>query len=197
MEWTSFLVRKKIKNLWTAVPLCLIWAIRKERNRIVFKNMPFFYPRLKHSFISLFSFWAGFLDLGEDSFVRNFFVYSLSCFARLVGVFCSLSPCLTGFLPAFFLYTVGNRISVSPLFVIIFAMFLPIKKNEGLLEENKNMEGEAVILFLSFLICFFVFWVGKAIEKFSWKEFETDSKSANSILSPFLLVSAGLNTHNS
>ena len=34
--WTSFPVRKKIKNLWIAAPLCLIWAIWKKRNRIVF-----------------------------------------------------------------------------------------------------------------------------------------------------------------
>ena len=37
---------------------------------MVFEDLPFSSSRIKNCFISLFSFWAGLLDLGEDSFVR-------------------------------------------------------------------------------------------------------------------------------
>ena len=36
----------------------------------VFEDLPFSYIRLRNSFISSFSIWAGLLDLGEDSLVR-------------------------------------------------------------------------------------------------------------------------------
>ena len=39
-------------------------------SHLVFDDLPFSYTRLKNSFISSFSIWAGLLDLGEDSFVR-------------------------------------------------------------------------------------------------------------------------------
>ena len=70
MDWPCCPISKNLKKLWKAAPLCLIWSIWKERNRIVFDDLPFSYTRLKNSFISSFSIWAGLLDLGEDSFVR-------------------------------------------------------------------------------------------------------------------------------
>ena len=37
---------------------------------MAFEDLPFSFTRTKNSFISLFSFCAGLLDLGEDPFVR-------------------------------------------------------------------------------------------------------------------------------
>ena len=72
--------KEKVKKLWMTAPLCLFLSIWKERNLIVFEDLPFSYTRLKNSFISSsFSIWAGLLYLGEDSFVRNlefFFAFS-------------------------------------------------------------------------------------------------------------------------
>ena len=38
--WSCFPIRKQAKNLWMAVPF--IWAISKERNRVVFEDVAFF-----------------------------------------------------------------------------------------------------------------------------------------------------------
>ena len=47
LEWTKFLTRKRVKKLWMATPLCLFWAIRKERKRIAFDGIPLSISRLK------------------------------------------------------------------------------------------------------------------------------------------------------
>ena len=61
---------KKARKVWNATPLCLIWEIWKERNRVVFEDMPFSYSRLKNSFFSVISSCAGLLDVGDDTFIR-------------------------------------------------------------------------------------------------------------------------------
>ena len=40
LEWTNFPIRKRVRKLWRAAPLCLFWAVWKERNRIVFDGTP-------------------------------------------------------------------------------------------------------------------------------------------------------------
>lgn len=59
------------RRLWLATPLCLFWAIWKERNHIVFEDVTFFLPRLKTAFICSLMFWAGLLDVGEGSSVNG------------------------------------------------------------------------------------------------------------------------------
>ena len=75
---------------------------------------------------NLVFFLGWFFGFGGGFFCKNFFVHSLSCFAGLVGVCCNFSLC---FWLGFFLYTVGNRVSVSPFLLIISALFLLIKIN--------------------------------------------------------------------
>ena len=70
VEWSSFPISKKIKKVRMASSLCLIWEIWKERNRVVFIDLPFSYSRLKISFVSALSSWADILDVEEDTFVR-------------------------------------------------------------------------------------------------------------------------------
>ena len=48
----------------------LLWTIWKERNRVVFYDTPFSVDRLKLSFISSLSFWAGLIANEDFSFVR-------------------------------------------------------------------------------------------------------------------------------
>ena len=48
-------LRKKDLKLWRAVPLCLIWAIWKERNRVVFEDDGLSRTKLKSYFLKAFS----------------------------------------------------------------------------------------------------------------------------------------------
>ena len=48
----------------------LIWAIWKERNKVVFYDTPFLVDRLKLSFISSLSSWAGLIANEDFSFGR-------------------------------------------------------------------------------------------------------------------------------
>ena len=70
VEWSCFPISKKVRKVWMAAPLYLIWEIWKERNCVVFEDMPFSYCRLKNSFVSIISSGASLLDVGDDTFVR-------------------------------------------------------------------------------------------------------------------------------
>ena len=59
--------------LWRAVPLCLFWAIWKERNRVVFDDEVFSKSRLKSCFLFSFSSWAGLWVDVEHPFTRDIF----------------------------------------------------------------------------------------------------------------------------
>lgn len=43
---------KEGEKLWMAVPLCLLWRILQERNRLVFEDTEFSLSRIRASFIS-------------------------------------------------------------------------------------------------------------------------------------------------
>ena len=101
-EWSFFPISKKTKKVWKTAPLCLIWEIWKERNRVVFEDLPFSYSRLKNSFVNTLSSWAGILGLGEDTIVRIFFVPSLSLLWG--GKF---------LLPLYFLFRLGSLQFIS------------------------------------------------------------------------------------
>ena len=53
--------------------LCLIWAIWKERNRVVFEDKAFSKTRLKSCFLFSFSSWASLVHDVEHPFVRDIF----------------------------------------------------------------------------------------------------------------------------
>ena len=69
LGWSVFPIRKRARKLWRVTPLCLIWAIWKERNCIFFDNMHFSFSRLKSSFVSMLTSWARF-EVEEDALVR-------------------------------------------------------------------------------------------------------------------------------
>ena len=50
--WSCFPIRKRGKKLWLAELLIIIWAIWKERNRVVFEDVAFSPKRMKLSFVS-------------------------------------------------------------------------------------------------------------------------------------------------
>ena len=58
LGWLHLPLRKKDAKLWRTVPLCLIWAIWKERNRVMFEDEVFSKTRLKSCFLFSFSSWA-------------------------------------------------------------------------------------------------------------------------------------------
>ena len=73
LGWLHLPLRKKDAKLWRAVPLCLIWAIWKERNRVVFEDEAFSKTRLKSCFLFSFPSWASLVHDVEHPFVRDIF----------------------------------------------------------------------------------------------------------------------------
>ena len=71
--WLHLPMRKKDAKLWRAVPLCLLWAIWKERKRVVFDDEAFSKSRLKSSFLFSFSSWASLMIEVDHPFVRDIF----------------------------------------------------------------------------------------------------------------------------
>ena len=67
---TTFPIRKKAKNMWKAALSVLFWAIWKEINRVVFDNDNFSPDKLKNSFITYLTSWAGLIYEGECSIVN-------------------------------------------------------------------------------------------------------------------------------
>ena len=70
--WSAFPVRKHARKIWKASPRSLIWAIWKERNKIVFDDATFSYDRLKLSFISSLTYLVGSFPNVDLSIVRIF-----------------------------------------------------------------------------------------------------------------------------
>ena len=70
LGWNYFPISKKTKRLWRAAPLSLFWAIWKERNKIVFEDETFCLNRLKLSFLSTLTSWAGNFVYEDCSFLR-------------------------------------------------------------------------------------------------------------------------------
>ena len=51
LGWINLSTRKEEKKFWRMVALCLLWAIWKERNIIVFEDVQFSLVRLKYFFL--------------------------------------------------------------------------------------------------------------------------------------------------
>ena len=71
--WNSPSLGKKEKILWWTVPLCLLWAIWKERNIIVFENEAFSLARWKSFFLRTLSSWATLISNMDYALVRTLF----------------------------------------------------------------------------------------------------------------------------
>ena len=71
LGWLRLPLWKKESKLWRAVPLCMLWTIWKERNRIVFEDECFSRTRLKSCFLRSISSWASLIQDVEHSFVRG------------------------------------------------------------------------------------------------------------------------------
>ena len=56
--WCGFNLGKKRRKVWKVAPLCLFWAIWKERNRIAFENEELSIHRLKNSFVCNLWLWT-------------------------------------------------------------------------------------------------------------------------------------------
>ena len=58
LGWHSTFMGKKCSKVWMAAPLCLFWAVWKERNRIAFENEELSIHRMKNSFVCNFWSWT-------------------------------------------------------------------------------------------------------------------------------------------
>ena len=64
---------KKCRKAGLVAPLCLLWTICKERNKITFVNEDFFIQRMKNLFVcNLWSWSKSCLDVGPLPLI-NFF----------------------------------------------------------------------------------------------------------------------------
>ena len=50
---------KMRKRAWQMAPLCLLWSVWKERNKLAFGNEEFSLQRLKYSFVYNLWSWVG------------------------------------------------------------------------------------------------------------------------------------------
>ena len=69
LSWHSCSVRKRRKKAWDVAPLCLFWAIWKERNRKAFENVELSNQELKSSFLRNFLEWTKGLGLEPLSMI--------------------------------------------------------------------------------------------------------------------------------
>ena len=53
-KWFTLPLGQKDSKLWRAVPVCLLWVIWKERNKIIFVDVTFSLDRVKSSFCNSF-----------------------------------------------------------------------------------------------------------------------------------------------
>ena len=51
-------MKKEERMIWLAAPLCIFWAVQRERNKVIFENEDFLLSRLKSSFVYLLHSWA-------------------------------------------------------------------------------------------------------------------------------------------
>ena len=70
LGWPSLPWGKKETKPWRAVPLCPMWAIWKERSRVVFEDDCFSYTRLKSYFVRFLCSWASLIHDVDYSFVK-------------------------------------------------------------------------------------------------------------------------------
>ena len=56
--WCGFNLGKKRRKVWKAAPLCIFWAVWKERNMIAFDNKELSIHRLKNSFVCNLWLWT-------------------------------------------------------------------------------------------------------------------------------------------
>ena len=69
-SWQHFPFRKKVKAIWRAAPLTLLWAFWKEWNKIIFEDASFSTLRLKLVVILSFFTWVGCIPNADISLIR-------------------------------------------------------------------------------------------------------------------------------
>ena len=73
LGWDRLPSREKEYRLWRAAPLCLMWAIWKERNKIIFEDDCFSLDRLKSLFLRSLCSWASLIMEVDCDLLRTFF----------------------------------------------------------------------------------------------------------------------------
>ena len=58
LSWQGSFVDKRRKKAWMAAPLCILWTVWRERNKIVFDNVNMSINRMKTYFLSNLWSWA-------------------------------------------------------------------------------------------------------------------------------------------
>ena len=102
LGWILLPLRKKDSKLLKAAPLCLLWAIWKERNNVIFEDDCFSLSKLMSFFLRSLCSWACLIG-GEDRYIvrrlfcrtswagRFFYFRALSCFGLQPPLY---TPCI-------------------------------------------------------------------------------------------------------
>ena len=71
MGWKATPIKKLDRKIWMAAPLYLIWAIWKERNKVVFENAEFSVPRLMNFFVLSIWSWTNIVLMQDFLYMRK------------------------------------------------------------------------------------------------------------------------------
>ena len=86
LGWHGFNMGKKRSKVWKTAPLCLFWAVWKERNRIAFDNEELSIHRLRNSFVCNLWMWTK-LVVNEGPLPLFSFLYWLGASWGLVFLY--------------------------------------------------------------------------------------------------------------
>ena len=126
---------KKRKKIWMAAPLCLLWTLWRERNRVVFENEVTSAQRIKASFLSNLWTWANLYSVDNMNSFLDFLTGlgsrygSWVCFwaGRFSAAFACCCFCLSP--PGSLLYPSTVLLGTSWFFFDLYKIcFLLIKK---------------------------------------------------------------------
>ena len=108
LSWRGSFVGKKRKKIWKSIPLCIFWAVWKERNRIVFRGGSLDIQKFKYYFVCNLWSWAK-VYIGEESHSLLGFLEWLGTtwgWVRMLPFFCCFSSLFWG-CSVYPLYTCG------------------------------------------------------------------------------------------
>ena len=60
------------KKIWMVAPLCLLWTLWLERNRVVFENEVTYVQRIKAHFVTNLWTWANLYSVDNTNSVLDF-----------------------------------------------------------------------------------------------------------------------------
>ena len=125
--WCDFNLGKKRRKVWKAAPLCVFWAVWKERNRIAFDNEELSMHRLKNSFVCNLWLWTKSVVNDGSLTLLSFFDWLGASWGLVLYFWFFLCP----WAPLVYSLYVFGPASRGPFLIYVFCVFANQKKNEA------------------------------------------------------------------